>query len=84
MPAISYDDFLSFCKSQVVAISSKPLTLDDFDADTDLLATGLIDSHSFIDLLLAIEDETGIFVDISDLDVDEFSTIAAIYRNIAA
>ena len=83
MNIIGYDKFISFCKSEIVNISSIALRLDDIDAQTDLLATGIIDSHSFIDLLLAIEQKTGVFVDISELDVDQFSNIDAIYKIIS-
>jgi acyl carrier protein len=46
----------------------------------DLFETGAVDSHTFIELCLAIEDRTGVAVDIADLDPEDFSTIAALHR----
>ena len=43
--------------------------------DTDLLATGLLDSFGFIDLLLFIESQCDIKVDLTDVDPSQFTII---------
>lgn len=62
--------------------------LDDVAADQDLIASGLVDSFAFIDLCLAIEGETGYFVDLVTLEPDQYSTISNLYmlshQNMAA
>ena len=55
----------------------------ELGADRDLLGSGLVDSHTFIDLCLAIEEKTGKMIDIAELDPDQFSTIAGLFRVVA-
>jgi acyl carrier protein len=43
--------------------------------DTDLMASGLLDSFGFIDLLLFVESQSGIKVDLTDVDPSEFTVI---------
>jgi acyl carrier protein len=43
--------------------------------DTDLMATGLLDSFGFVDLLLFIESQSGTRVDLTDVDPIEFTNI---------
>ena len=84
MADMTYENFVFFCKEFIAGVSTKTDVPDDLDAHADLLAAGTLDSHSFIDLLLAIEDKTGVFVDVSELDVDQVSSIHAIYHVISA
>ena len=51
--------------------------------DKDLLGSGLVDSHIFIGLCLAIEEKTGKVIDIAELDSEQFSTIAGLYSVVA-
>jgi acyl carrier protein len=48
------------------------------DPDADLLSTGIIDSLSFVTLLLAIEQEFGILVDVERMDLDDVRSVARI------
>ena len=43
--------------------------------ETDLLATGLLDSLGFVELLAYVEETTGRAVDLSDADPSEFTTV---------
>jgi len=43
--------------------------------DTDLMASGLLDSFGFIDLLVFVESQTGIKVNLADVDPGEFTVI---------
>jgi acyl carrier protein len=47
----------------------------EITGDTDLMATGLLDSFGFIDLLLYVEGQTGIKVDLTDVDPSEFTVV---------
>ncbi len=46
--------------------------------DTDLFATGLIDSLGFVELLLGLQQDLGIEVDVDSMDMDDFSSIERI------
>ena len=48
---------------------------DAIGDDTDLLATGLLDSLGFVELLAYVEHTTGRQVDLSDADPSEFTTV---------
>ena len=49
--------------------------------DTDLLATGLLDSLGFVELLAYVEQTTGRQVDLSDADPSEFTTVQGFCRH---
>jgi acyl carrier protein len=48
--------------------------------DTDLLATGLLDSLGFVELLAYVEQTTGRQVDLSNADPSEFTTVQGFCR----
>jgi acyl carrier protein len=48
--------------------------------DTDLLATGVLDSLHFTDLLLYLEQDFGITISLAALELDDFRTIENIAR----
>jgi acyl carrier protein len=48
------------------------------DRAADLLSSGIIDSLSFVTLLLAIEREFGISIDLERMDLDDVRSIARI------
>ena len=56
----------------------------DIEMDTDLIADGMLDSLAFVQLLVALEEEFGIRFDISELELDDFSTVAGIARLVTA
>lgn len=45
------------------------------DENTDLIATGLLDSFGFVDLVLFLETECGIKIDLADADPAEFTVV---------
>ncbi len=63
---------------QLTKLFLEKLSLEVPAADTDLLETGLLDSLSFVSLLLVLEQEFGRRVDVHDLEIDRFRTIAKI------
>jgi acyl carrier protein len=48
--------------------------------DTDLIASGVLTSRGFIELLLFIEDHTGCRIDLNDVEPSEFSVIGSLCR----
>ncbi|MEL7282616.1 MAG: phosphopantetheine-binding protein [Pseudomonadota bacterium] len=49
--------------------------INSLQDDEDMFEAGVVDSHAFIGLCLAIEDQTGTPIEIAELDPDEFSSI---------
>jgi acyl carrier protein len=52
-------------------------------ADTDLIATGVLDSLALVELLLQIETQYGVRVSLDKLDFDDFRSVARIARFVA-
>lgn len=52
----------------------------DITANTDLLASGLLDSLGLVDLILFIDSLNGCKVDLSDVDPSDFSVVRALCR----
>jgi acyl carrier protein len=48
--------------------------------ETDLIATGLLDSLALVDLLVQLEQEFDVQINLDDLEIDNFRSV----RNIAA
>lgn len=49
-------------------------------ADTDLIASGLLDSFSFVDLVMYVESQGGCRVDLTDAEPGEFCMIKGLCR----
>jgi acyl carrier protein len=81
-------DFHSF-RAQAIAFlqANDPARRDQFDTlrgEDDLFASGLVDSHAFINLCLALEEKTGAIIDLGELDPDQFSTLNGLYAVVSA
>ena len=59
------------------------LNLSVPSTDTDLLETGVLDSLSFVELLLQLESEFALTISLADLELDNFRSIARIAAFIA-
>jgi acyl carrier protein len=70
--------------AEVTAIFTRDLHIEVPSPDADLLATGRLDSVAMVELLLQLEKHFGLRVDMEDLEVDHFRSIAAIAAFIAA
>ena len=53
-------------------------------ADTDLIASGLLDSLRLVELLLHIETDLGCRVPLGDIDLDDLRSISRIAQLVAA
>jgi len=49
-------------------------------ADTDLIASGLLDSFGFIDLIVFIESQSGCKIELTDVDPSEFCVVKGLCR----
>lgn len=78
---LSLVDFHGRC----VGFLTETLSLAPSDAEAlaperNLLETGLIDSFALLELCMFVETMTGVTVDITELEIDQFSSIAALHR----
>jgi len=48
--------------------------------DTDLIATGMLDSFGFIDLIMFIESQSGCKIDLTNIDPSEFCIVKGLCR----
>lgn len=70
-------------ESSVHRIFRENLELD-VDVDTDVIAGGMLDSLAFVQLLLALEEEFGVTVDLADLELDDFNSVASVAHLVTA
>lgn len=52
--------------------------------DTDVLASGLIDSLAFVDLLMAVEERLGVPLALERLDFEAMDSLRALVEQLAA
>ena len=70
-------------ESRIAAIFEERLGLSVPAPDTDLFRDGVLDSLSFVNLLVELEKEYGITVALEDLELDKFQSIRSIATFIA-
>jgi D-alanine--poly(phosphoribitol) ligase subunit 2 len=66
------------CTSRLKKIFSEKLLVEVESSDTDLLESGILDSMSFVELLLNLENEFGFQVAIESLDIENFRSLSRI------
>ena len=47
---------------------------------TNLIESGLLDSISFVELIVFMEGQTGSIIDLTDVDPSEFTTLEGLFR----
>ena len=65
-------------QQQIVRFFPEKLNLEPPSPDVDLFASEVLDSVSFIELLLLLEQEFGIRVSLNDLELENFRSIEKI------
>ncbi|MCI0390244.1 MAG: acyl carrier protein [Acidobacteria bacterium] len=70
-------------KEKLAAIFSQHLNIEAPADDTDLLATGIIDSLTLVELLLRLEQAFGVQISVDDLELDNFRSLDSIARFVA-
>ncbi|MGH7533780.1 MAG: acyl carrier protein [Gemmatimonadales bacterium] len=68
----------------LAALFAERLHVEVPSTETDLLATGRIDSVTMIELLLLIEERFGIRIDLAEVDFEHFRSLASIAEFIGA
>jgi len=74
---------LADLRTAVAAVFADALKIEVPSHDTDLLATGLLDSLGFVDLLLELERRFGLRVAMETIEPDNFRSVANIAQFIA-
>lgn len=52
----------------------------DISPDTDLIASGMLDSFGFIDLIVFMESQSGCRIDLTDVDPHDFCIVKGLCR----
>lgn len=71
-------------ETELAALFADELHVTVPSLDTDLLATGRLDSVGLVELLLQLEKHFGVRVDIERLELDQLRSLAAIATFVAA
>ena len=74
------DEHLTPLISEISGLIAERLLVDVSAPEDDLLATGLLDSLSLIQLLTNLEEHFGIRVPLEDLQIDDIRTINSLAR----
>jgi acyl carrier protein len=69
---------------EVAALFAEVLKIEVPSHDTNLLATGLLDSLGFVELLLQLERRFGIHVEMESLEPEDFRSIESIAAFVGA
>jgi len=70
--------------AELAVVFANDLHIDVPTPETDLLATGRLDSVAVVELLLQLEKRFGLRVDMEDLEIDHFRSLDSIAALIAA
>jgi acyl carrier protein len=70
-------------QAELTALFTKRLGVDVPSPDTDLLATGRLDSVGFVELLVQLEKRFGLRVELDEVEVEHFRSLNAIAAFIA-
>ncbi|MFP3942047.1 MAG: phosphopantetheine-binding protein [Thermoanaerobaculia bacterium] len=65
---------------RVQRIFLERMQFDVHSVEEDLFDSGVVDSLSFVELLVHLEEEFGTRIEIEELDLDDFRTISKIAR----
>ena len=65
-------------QAELAALFARELRVEVPSPETDLLATGRLDSVGMVELLVQLEKQFGVRVNVEDLELDHFRTLAAI------
>ena len=65
-------------EERVQTILNQRLQVDLPDPNEDLFQAGILDSLSFVDMLLALEEEFSIQVALDQVDLDDFRSVSRI------
>ncbi len=61
-------------------MASSEMTAETLNEQTSLIDLGIIDSFGFLELTSELEEKTGILMDFSDADPDEFTSVSGLLK----
>jgi D-alanine--poly(phosphoribitol) ligase subunit 2 len=70
--------------NRITRLLADAMNLEISSDDTDLFEAGLLDSLTFVELLVHLEREFGVTTSVDDLKVDNFNSVANIAAYVAA
>lgn len=65
-------------RQKLIELFARKLNLEVASVDTDLVATGLLDSLTLVELLAQLEEAFGVSISAGDLELEDFRSIASI------
>jgi acyl carrier protein len=68
---------------KIIKLFSEKLNLEVTSVGTDLVEEGVLDSLTFVELLVCLEQEFGTAIPIDAIEIDNFKTIARIAEFLA-
>lgn len=71
-------------EARIIKVFEEKLNFVVPSVDTDLFATGGLDSLSFVGLLVQLEEDFGVKISLEDLELDNFRSVARIAKFIAS
>jgi acyl carrier protein len=54
------------------------------EIETDVIASGMLDSLAFVRLLVSLEEEFGLEVNLAEMDLEDFSSVSSVARLVGA
>lgn len=63
---------------ELIALFAEQLQVEVASASTDLIEAGLLDSAKFVELLVCLEQKLRIHLELSELEIDQFRSVARI------
>ena len=74
---------LTALEGRIAALFKEQLGLDVPSADADLMNSGILDSLTWVELILRIEETFGLHIAMEELDPGDFRSVAAIAAFVA-
>lgn len=60
---------------RIAVVLGKTLTMEQVDADLDLLESGMLDSLSLMQLIVNLEEQFSIQIEPEEIDIDDYRTV---------
>jgi acyl carrier protein len=77
----TYEDLRAIAVSFILPdLERNELNAETLDDETDLLATGIIDSFGFLDLMGEIEEKSGLPIELGDIDPAAMSKLSGLIK----
>jgi acyl carrier protein len=64
----------------LATVVSRAESLDGLHDDTSLVDAGVLDSVAFLELVMALEENTGQTIDFAEMDPEEFTCVSGLVR----